>query len=172
MNSEKKIKKIPITLIVGVSVILLAAIIVFFVGFYPNIKVKKAFAEKIETIGTREIVHVTVEDPDAPSGIFENAGFSTVISDSRREIIKNMFLEAFGKVKLSDRAENSMIGDHDYHLRFRIDDETKFDFYLKDGVIYTVSGNFRDSFAPTDAEAYEALVNYLGGLIEEEGGGL
>lgn len=169
VNNVKK-KNLPISLIIGASLILLAAVIVFFVGFYPDIKTKNKFEKKVETIRTSEITHVTVEDPDAPSCIFENAGYSTVIEDSRCNIIKNMFVDAFGDVKLSDSTENLMITDYEYHLRFRIDEETKFDFYLKGGEVYTLSGRFRDSFAPKNSEAYDRLTAYLHGLIVEEGG--
>ena len=166
-----KKNKLPISLIIGAFVILLAAVIVFFVGFYPDIKTKKIFCERVETIRTSELTHITVEDPNAPSGIFENAGYSTVIEDSRCKIIKDMFTDAFGEVRFSG-SEEMMITDYEYHLRFRIDEETKFDFYLNNGEVYVQNGSFCDSFAPKDPAAYDRLTGYLFGLIIEEGGAL
>ena len=169
VNAKKSVKKkLPTTLIIGAVLIVVSLALVFVLGFLPDIKTKKAFYGKVETLSEGKLVHATVEDPDAPSGIFENAGYSAVLEDERCEILKGLFVDAFGKVSSVKSEKNTMIGDHEYYVRFRLEDGTKFDFYFKDGEVYTMNGSIRESFKAKSPEAYDAFVNYLSGVIIEQ----
>lgn len=169
VNANKSAKKkLPTTLIIGAVLIVVALALVFVLGFLPDIKTKNAFYEKVETLSEGKLVHATAEDHDATSGVFENAGCSAVLEDERCEILKGLFVDAFSKVSSVKSEKNAMIGDHDYYVRFRLEDGTKYDFYFKDGEVFTVSGNIRESFKAKSRDSYDAFVNYLSGILIEQ----
>lgn len=162
-QTESKKKNMITLTVTGSIIILIALILVFFVGFFPSISAKSDFSKKVDAVDEGNIKAATVFSPNAPSGIFQETDVEKVFYET--DELRSLFLSASEKVSFAESGKELSPSDYKYRIRF-ITDEGTFDFFLKSGKIYISEDGIRHYFLPKNADAFDKLLDHLDSVFE------
>ncbi len=167
MENKKKSNQKAI-IAVGVSAVLLTAVLVTVAVLYPSLKAKSALRNITDRLSDSAVKIATVYDPDEGQNLFEEGGVERIASDSERERLSELILKITDGASYSSRDTKEIFFDYGFRIRFRLSSDESVGFFISDGFFYITSNGVRYFFTPGDEDAYLELITLAHSIIKSE----
>ena len=92
MEKNKKANRRTV-IIVGISVVLLAMLLVSVAVFYPSVKAKSALKDMTDRLSDGSLKSATVYDPDAGKDLFNAGGVERIANEDERDRLAELILK-------------------------------------------------------------------------------
>ena len=167
MEKNKKANRKAV-IIVGISVVLLAMLLVSVAVLYPSLKAKSELKKMTDRLSDSSLKSATVYDPDEGKDLFNAGGVERIANDDERTRLKTLILKITDGATYSSNDTEEISFDYDLRIRFRFSNDETVYFYLSDGKFFITSDGVRYFFAIKNEEAYRELSSLSYSLIKPE----
>ena len=167
MEKDKKANRKTV-IIVGISVVLLAVLLVSVAIFYPSVKAKSELKKITDRLSDGSLKSATVYDPDEGKDLFNAGGVESIANEDERANLKTLILKITDGATYSSKDTEEISFDYDLRIRFRFSNDETVYFYLSDGKFYITNDGVRYFFATKDESAYRDLTSFAYSLIKPE----
>ncbi len=167
MKKNKKANRRAV-IIVGISVVLMAMLLVSVAVFYPSIKAKSTLKDMTDRLSDGSLKSATVYDPDAGKDLFNAGGVERIANENERDRLAELILKITDGASYASRDTEEIFFEYDFRIRFRISTDETLGFFLSSGNFYIAKDGVRYFFAVADKSAYIELMSLADSLIKSE----
>ena len=169
MEKNEKVKNNrKAVLIIGICIVLMAALLVTVAVLYPAFKARSALKDITDKLSDGSVKSATVYDPDAGKDLFNDGGIERIASEDERARLSSLILKMSDGSSYASRDAEDIFFDYDYRIRFRLESGEAVAIFLSDGKFYVSNDGVRYFFAAGDESAYLELISFANEIIKSE----
>lgn len=154
--------------VTGISIVLITAIIVSAIIFYPSVKARSVLRDMEDMLFDAKVKSATVYDPGAGNDIFNEGGTQHIATESESKKLSELIVKITSDATYSSKDNSDIFFDYDYRIRFRFESDKTISFFFSNGMFYVTNEGTRYFFVTKDEAAYIELFSFAESLINSE----